>query len=92
MYAAQNGYASVVDYLAKECDADVNIKDRVNKNALHWACRYSNQKVVAKLLDLRIEYNAKDAENQTPWNLATIHKNTVVEEMMKKYDVKVQAE
>ena len=56
MYASMNGLACVVEYLAKACGADINVTDRLGKNALHWASRFGNQKVVAILLQLKINY------------------------------------
>ena len=50
MYASMNGYSWIVDYLVKECDAEINILDRNEKNALHWAARFNNEKVVEKLI------------------------------------------
>ena len=70
MYASMNGFACVVDYLVKECRADLNVVDRIGKNALHWAARFNNKKVVEKLLELKIEYDKVDDEGLTPMRIA----------------------
>ena len=62
MYASMNGFASIVDALVEECDADVDVLDRLRKNALHWAARYDNRRVVEQLLLLKITSDQVDVE------------------------------
>ena len=55
-YASMNGFARIVEYLVKEGGADVNVQDRLFRNALHWAARFNNTKMAEVLLKLGIRY------------------------------------
>ena len=57
MYASMNGYSWIIDYIIRELDANVNVIDRNKKNALHWAARFNNVKVVEMLIKHNIKYN-----------------------------------
>ena len=73
MYAAMNGFESVVSYLGLEGEANVNILDRHGRNALHWACRNNNNRVVEKLLTLKCEYNKQDMEENEPLQICNLY-------------------
>ena len=62
MYASMNGFVSMVSVLVEDCGADVDVLDRLDKNALHWAARYDNRRVVERLLQLKITYDQVDVE------------------------------
>ncbi len=55
-YAAVNGYLISVELLYKEGHCNINLTDKFNRNALHWAARYNNQTMAKKLLDCGINY------------------------------------
>ena len=61
-YASMNGFANIVELLVKEGDAEVNLLDRFQRNALHWACRFNSQRLIEKLLELGCHYEMKDIE------------------------------
>ena len=54
-YAAMNGFCSIVEVLHKH-GADINTKDRLQRNPFHWAARFDNTRVAKKLLDLGVNY------------------------------------
>ena len=73
-FAAINGMLATVDYLASVPQVNVHNYDRFKRSALHWASRHNNYLMVQKLLDLGIDYAAKDIESQNCRNLATEYK------------------
>lgn len=72
-YATMNGFANIVELLVKEGEAEINILDRFQRNALHWACRFNSQRLIDKLLQLGIRYEMKDVEQQTPLDLCRLY-------------------
>ena len=76
MYAAMNGYSSIVNFLVTKCEADINIVDRLGRNALHWASRYNNKKVVEMLLKLKVSFDELDIEKNNPIDIAKIYNST----------------
>mmetsp|Transcript_10960 Transcript_10960/g.18329 ORF Transcript_10960/g.18329 Transcript_10960/m.18329 type:complete len:410 (-) Transcript_10960:37-1266(-) len=86
MYAAMNGFASIVDYLVNQGHADVNAVDRLYRNSLHWACRFNNIKVAQKLMSLGIKYDAKDIESQSPIDIAQRYQNFQIETLVEQFD------
>ena len=83
MYASISGYNLIITYLVKNCDANVEICDKFGRNALHWASRYNNVKVVEKLLELKVPFQKADEEGQTPWQLARIYSSNLVEPILR---------
>lgn len=69
-YAAINGYFSVVDYLGTKGGANINCRDRLQRNALHWAARYGNFKMAALLLRLGVCFESTDFQSYTPYDLS----------------------
>ena len=59
-YAAVNGYFSVVEYLATKAGANINTKDRLQRNPLHWAARYGNVRMASLLLRLGVCFESID--------------------------------
>jgi ankyrin repeat protein len=49
LYAAMNGFCSIVEYLIKH-GANIDNSDRLHRSALHWACRFNNIKMTLLLL------------------------------------------
>lgn len=61
-YAAINGFVSTVEYLGIYARINCHTTDRFKRNALHWAARFNNLKMVEKLIDLDLNHNAIDIE------------------------------
>ena len=55
LYSAMNGFAHIVELLVNLGGADINMIDKFHRNALHWACRFNNIKMMEKLLALNIK-------------------------------------
>ena len=45
MYATINGNCSIVSWLIKSAEADVNTTDRLGRTCLHWSARYNNNRL-----------------------------------------------
>ena len=58
-YASMNGFYHIVDRLIK-AGADLNTKDRLRRNPLHWAARFNNVFMAQKLLEMGISYQEPD--------------------------------
>ena len=52
---------------------NIHTSDRIKRNALHWACRFNNDKVVQLLLKLGLNLDAYDYEKKKPLDLCKIH-------------------
>ena len=67
-WAARYGQAEVVDWLIKNCHADVNLRDKDGLTPLHHAALYGNERVVKKLMELdpRPDVNRRDKRGVTP--------------------------
>ena len=61
-YASMNGFANIVELLAVSGNADINIADRFHRNALHWACRFNNCRLIEVLLKLGIKWDITDID------------------------------
>ena len=59
-----------LNYLFIFLGANVNITDKFQRTALHWAARFDNKLAVQKLLKLRVNYQAKDIEGNTAFDIA----------------------
>ena len=84
-YASVNGYLLTVDVLAKEGKCNVNHMDKFNRTALHWAARYNNVAMVRKLLDLGVNYDIKDVEGLSAFDLAKLNGSYEVAQMISQH-------
>lgn len=73
LYAAVNGYLNTTEYLADECELEVNIVDSMNRSALHWAARFNNPQMVTLLLNLKVDEKLLDVDKMTSKDLAKAH-------------------
>ena len=71
-YACINGFLNTIEFLAEK-RVNIHTSDRINRTALHWACRFNNTKVVQILLKLNLNLESTDKESQKPMDLAKIH-------------------
>ena len=83
-YAAMNGFANIVDLLVQS-GADVNCTDKFHRNALHWACRFNNLRMMEKLLNHDIRHDYSDIEKQTPMDLSVRFQNKEAEEYLRDF-------
>ena len=58
--------------------ADIHVKDRDERTALHWACDKGLEEVVEKLINLGSQVNEKDMFGHTPAMLAADLGNTAI--------------
>jgi len=70
MYASLNGWGSIVWHLAEDVTAELNHLDNLKRNCLHWAARFNMTNIARMLIQLRIKYDAEDADGKTPLELA----------------------
>ena len=68
--AALKGYAKLLNLLI-ENDCEVNLLDGSNENALHIAVRNENMEIISILLDAGVDFNLKNKNGQTPFDLAS---------------------
>lgn len=78
MYAAMNGFASIIEILVNHGGADINATDRTHRTALHWACRFNNVAVGRKLMSLGIKADHLDIDNLSAVEVAVRNKNSDV--------------
>jgi ankyrin repeat protein len=88
MYAAMNGFLSLVRILVEDCDADVDLTDNNNRNALHWAARYDNINMIENLLHYKIIHDQEDVLGHTPMDVARLNKCEFAEETLKRFHEK----
>ena len=50
MFSSVNGYVSISEYLLKNAFSDLNMKDKLHRNQLHWATKLNNLKMIEFLL------------------------------------------
>ena len=48
----------------------MSAQDKLQRNALHWACKFNQEEVARVLLRLGINYEAKDFEENKPIDIA----------------------
>ena len=71
-YASINCFLNTIQYLAEK-RVNIHTSDRIKRNALHWACRFNNDRVVQLLLKLGLNLDAYDYEKKKPLDLCKIH-------------------
>jgi ankyrin repeat protein len=69
-----NGYTAIVEYLLFR-KAEIEIIDRFKRNCLHWAAVTNNAKIAQILVKHGSDINLKDAELNTPYDLAKKNNN-----------------
>ena len=85
-YASFNGYTTTMEYLIKN-GADINMVDKFNRTALHWAARFENGQTVDKLLKLKINYSIQDIEGNTAFDIARSKKFYEVAWMINEFHI-----
>jgi ankyrin repeat protein len=85
MYASMNGYGVLTEYLIEETNIDVNKMDRVHRNALHYAARFNNCKMIDILVQAKINLNQTDRDMMLPIDIARHYHNYEAESLLMKY-------
>jgi ankyrin repeat protein len=67
MRAIEFGLDDCFDILVESPQMRLETVDRNGKNALHYACIYNRPKMAARLIEMKVDVNAEDAEKLTPW-------------------------
>ena len=102
-WAVEYGHTEIAELLMAK-DADVNAKDMHSKTPLHWAARKGSTQFIELLIAKGANVNAKDSIEQkffqatlpskerTPLDLATLHKQQQVADLLRKHGAKTGAE
>ena len=102
-WAVEYGHTEIAELLMAK-DADVNAKDMHSKTPLHWAARKGSTQFIELLIAKGANVNAKDSIEQkffqatlpskerTPLDLATLHKQQQVADLLRKHGGKTGAE
>ena len=102
-WAVEYGHTEIAELLMAK-DADVNAKDMHSKTPLHWAARKGSTQFIELLIAKGANVNAKDSIDQkffqatlpskerTPIDLATLHKQQQVADLLRKHGGKTGAE
>ena len=70
--AAQGNQPLSIVYFVEEKGLDLNIKDKVGSNPLHWACYIGAENSIDFILSYNINLNAQDNEGLTALHLAVL--------------------
>ena len=90
--ATKNRYIEIVDFIIKICCEDntfsridfINIRDRINRTALHWACINGFPKIAELLCFNRGDLDIQDNQHKTPLMYAYEYGNYEVLWILKK--------
>ena len=89
--ATKNRYIEIVDFIIKICCEDntfsrdfINIPDRINRTALHWACINGSSKIAELLCFNRGDLDIQDNKHKTPLMYAYEYGNYEVLHILKK--------
>lgn len=74
--AAAAGHPSLVDYLCRECLADIELGDTNGDTPLHLASRLNHYPVVKVLLNFGANPHSRNKFNETPLDLTQTHSET----------------
>lgn len=84
-FAAVNGYVLTVEALKIQGHCNVNALDKFKRTALHWVARYNNYTMTKKLLELGVNHKKADMESHTAFDLARLHHNLKIAELINKW-------